>query len=351
MPGFLDVCRFNPALGGTTDWTYSTVVQGYQSPSAAGAVNGTVYRYRAESADLSQWEIGYGAYNSATGVFARSVVLFNSSGTTAKINFSSVPQVAIVAVAEDLTAIVLRSYLAGLTLSTAGSSATFSVAAGVAADSTNADMMTLSGSISKTTSSWTAGAGSGALDTGAIANNTWYHAYLIKRTDTQIVDVLISLSASAPALSANYTLARRIGSMKTDGSAHWLAFTQYGDNFIWSVAINEISTSSPSTSLTSVTLGGVPPGIATIVHIRGIFTSATAGNEVLMAAGDETSTLDGTSSGRNRTAEVATASIASVFQIDLQTNASAQVKYQSTTTSATLDFNTFGWIDRRGRDA
>ena len=278
-------------------------------------------------------------------------MLFNSSGTTAKINFSSVPQVAIVAVAEDFTAIVLRSYLAGLTLSTAGSSATFSVAAGVAGDSTNADMMTLSGSISKTTSSWTAGSGNGALDTGAIANNTWYHAYLIKRTDTQIVDVLISLSASAPALPANYTLARRIGSMKTDGSAHWLAFTQYGDNFIWSVAINEISTSSPSTSLTSVTLGGVPPGIATIVHVRGIFTSATAGNEVLMAAGDETSTLDGTSSGRNRTAEVATASIASVFQIDLQTNASAQVKYQSTTTSATLDFNTFGWIDRRGRDA
>jgi hypothetical protein len=193
MPGFLDVCRFNPALGGTTDWTYSTIVQGYQSPTAAGAVNGTVYRYRAESADLSQWEIGYGAYNSGTGVFARAVVLFNSSGTTAKINFSTVPQVAIVAVAEDLTAIVLRSYLAGLTLSTAGSSATFSVAAGVAADSTNADMMTLSGSISKTTSSWTAGSGNGALDTGAIANNTWYHAYLIKRTDTQIVDVLISL--------------------------------------------------------------------------------------------------------------------------------------------------------------
>lgn len=99
---FLDVCRFNPTAGGTTDWTYSSAVTGYQSPAAAGAVNGAVYSYRAESADLSQWEVGFGAYNSATGVFARATVLFNSAGTTAKINFSAAPQVAIVALAEDL---------------------------------------------------------------------------------------------------------------------------------------------------------------------------------------------------------------------------------------------------------
>lgn len=99
---FIDVCRFNPTLGGTTDWTYSSAVTGYQSPTAAAAVNGAVYSYRAESADLLQWEVGYGAYNSGTGVFARTTVLFNSAGTTAKINFSTVPQVAIVALAEDL---------------------------------------------------------------------------------------------------------------------------------------------------------------------------------------------------------------------------------------------------------
>jgi hypothetical protein len=101
MAGLLDVCRFVPTLGGTTDWTFSAAVVGYQSPAAAGAVNGTVYRYRAESADLSQWEIGYGAYTAAGSVFARTTVLFNSAGTTAKISFSTVPQVAIVALAED----------------------------------------------------------------------------------------------------------------------------------------------------------------------------------------------------------------------------------------------------------
>lgn len=104
-------CRFNPTLGGTTDWTYSSAVTGYNSPVLAGAVNAAVYSYRAESTDLSQWEEGTGAYNSGTGVFARTTVLYNSSGTgTAsgqsgagtKISFSAVPQVAVVALAEDL---------------------------------------------------------------------------------------------------------------------------------------------------------------------------------------------------------------------------------------------------------
>lgn len=99
---FIDVCRFNPTLGGTTDWTYSSAVTGYQSPTAAGAVNGAIYSYRAENTALSEWEVGFGAYSSGTGVFSRTTVLFNSAGTTSNINFTSVPQVAIVALAEDL---------------------------------------------------------------------------------------------------------------------------------------------------------------------------------------------------------------------------------------------------------
>lgn len=105
MAAFLNVCRFSPTLGGTTDWTYSAATTGYQSPTAAGVVNGRVYKYRAESSDLSQWEIGEGAYNTSTGVLARTTVFFNSSGGTSKINFTQVPQVAIVTVKEDLIAL------------------------------------------------------------------------------------------------------------------------------------------------------------------------------------------------------------------------------------------------------
>src|SRR5581483_3995366 len=79
--------------------------------------------------------------------------------------------------------------------------------------------------------------GNGSLDTGSIANNTWYHAYLIERTDTGAVDVLVSLSASAPTMPASYTKKRRIGSMKTNGSGQWTAFTQNGDEFLWTTPI------------------------------------------------------------------------------------------------------------------
>ena len=98
----IDVCRFNPTLGGTTDCIVSTAATGYQTPASANAVNGAQYSYRAESADLSQWEVGIGTYTVSTTTLTRATVLFNSSGGTSKISFSTVPTVAIVALKEDL---------------------------------------------------------------------------------------------------------------------------------------------------------------------------------------------------------------------------------------------------------
>jgi hypothetical protein len=99
---YLDVCRFSPTAGGTTDFVVSAAVSGYQTPAAAGGVDSGTYYYRAESADLTQWEVGIGTYAAGTTTLARTTVLFNSSGTTAKISFAAAPQVAIVALAEGL---------------------------------------------------------------------------------------------------------------------------------------------------------------------------------------------------------------------------------------------------------
>lgn len=109
----LNNVRFNPTLGGMTDWTFSSVVASlaYQTPAQAGAINAATYTYFAVSADFSQWEIGRGAYNTGTGVLSRTTVLYNSSatgtasgqsGAGTKINFSTVPQVAIVTLADDI---------------------------------------------------------------------------------------------------------------------------------------------------------------------------------------------------------------------------------------------------------
>lgn len=102
MASFLNVCRFTAVSSGTGSFVVSAAVTGYQTPASAGAVDGAVYRYRAESADLSQWEVGYGVYTSGTVTLTRATILSNSSGGASAINFSTVPTVAIVALAEDL---------------------------------------------------------------------------------------------------------------------------------------------------------------------------------------------------------------------------------------------------------
>lgn len=108
--GFVDVCRFNATSTGTGDFVVASAVTGYQTPALAGATNGTQYRYRAETLDLSQWEVGYGTYTSGSVTLARTTVLYNSSGTGTgagqsgagtKINFSAIPRVGIVFLAED----------------------------------------------------------------------------------------------------------------------------------------------------------------------------------------------------------------------------------------------------------
>lgn len=89
----LGPCRFTNAAGGTVDWTYPGPTIDMQSPTAAGAADGTVYEYYAQSLDMSQWEKGTGAYTASTGVFARTTVLANSLGTTAKISFTNPPEI------------------------------------------------------------------------------------------------------------------------------------------------------------------------------------------------------------------------------------------------------------------
>lgn len=109
MARFANSVLFLPASGGTTDFIVSSAIQGYMTPALAGAVTG-VYKYRAESADLSQWEIGEGTYTSGTTTLTRTTVLYNSagsgtatgqSGAGTKINFSAPPRVGVVQAVQD----------------------------------------------------------------------------------------------------------------------------------------------------------------------------------------------------------------------------------------------------------
>lgn len=350
MAAFLDGCRFNPAAGGTTDWTYSSPVTGYQSPAAANVVNGALYKYRAESADLGQWEFGEGAFNSGTGVLTRNRVLFNSAGTTAKINFSTVPQVAIVALAEDVAGpALLRGHLAGVILSTAGSSGTFAVSAGVCVDSTNSDIMAVP-AFTKTNANWAVGPGNGGQTPGSLAANSWYHVHVVKRPDTGITDILVDPSATAPTLPANYTLFRRIGSLLTDGSNHWVKFVQLGDSFLWDVGVNNVSAFTGSTAIQTATLT-TPPGVQVdaIIAVLSVVGSGGDGRGFIFSP-DVNS--PGTLAASLNTINFGVAGASGtngVAQMNSRTNLLSQVKYALTLATGTVYITTLGWTDTRGK--
>lgn len=343
MASFLDGCRFNATSSGSGNFVVASVVNGYQTPASAQAVDGQIYKYRAESGDLSQWEEGYGVYTVSSVTLARTTILFNSSGGTSAISFNTVPQVAIVAYAEDI--IPIDGSIFGLTLSTAGSSATFTVATGWAADSTAVNVLRRYTSLAKTTSAWAVGA-AGSLDTGAIAASTWYHVYVIKRLDTGVTDILTSLSATAPTMPANYTLKRRIGCMKTDGSSLWTAFTHLGDEFLWAsppLDANAVSVPNGSAALATFSC---PLGIQTNVLLEG-YGACTAISQAYLSSPDQTDivTPNGT------TVIVTTAGGFGGFSSSIRTNTSSQIRWRANAAAFTINASTRGWIDTRGRFA
>lgn len=263
--------------------------------------------------------------------------LYLGSGNWQVINYAKRNGTAV-----NFNAIFLQGYRQGLTLSTAGSSGTFGIAAGIAANTTNVSMMQLASAYTKTTASWVVGSGNGGLDTGAIANITWYHAYLIQRVDTGVTDILFSLSATAPTLPTNYTLFRRIGAMITDSSAHWVAFTQTGTRFIWATSIADVSNIATTTSRVSKTLT-VPPGVVVNALLRVACSSGSSSPAILFTSLQETDQTPILS----QFADISIAAGGSQGgDITRLTNTSAQIGVRSTVgTSSTYSIYTYGWED------
>ena len=102
MVAYLDRCSFTATAGTTADFVVSAATPGFQTPAAAGAVNGTAYAFFAQSADLTQWEIGTYTWNSSTSTMVRTSISANSSGGTSKINFTSAPTVTADALSAEL---------------------------------------------------------------------------------------------------------------------------------------------------------------------------------------------------------------------------------------------------------
>lgn len=187
---------------------------------------------------------------------------------------------------------------------------------------------------------WVVGTNQGGLDTGVKAINTWYHCFVICKADGTGGDYLFSLSATAPTLPATYTVFRRIGSIRTNGSGNILGFIQYGDYFSWNATNLDLNTTALGTTPLSITVTA-PPIAGVLAHVSGYMSHATllAVVSVYRASQSASETV------RNPTSAQFVSWAATV-----PVNSSGQIVAVSTQANTSLGVYTKSYTDRRGRD-
>lgn len=219
-------------------------------------------------------------------------------------------------------------------------------------------MMDLTTAITKQIDAvWALGDAAGGLDTGAVAISTWYHVFLIQRSDTRVVDVLFSTSVASPTMPTNYDKQRRIGSVLTDGSANIVAFLQSGDEFVWDVWVENASLSAASAT----------PANLTITAPLGVVTRWTGTTTIYDDSNNNAETgimiypvdITGAAASRNTTqastrADSSNNDAIASSQIEVMTDTSSQISHvewneTSVFTDVFFSITTLGWIDDRGR--
>ncbi len=253
----------------------------------------------------------------------------------------------------------LAGHIHGLTLSNDGTDPTndISVAAGEASSNdalaANRVLMPLTGAlIKRLDSGWVVGTNQGMLDTGSIADTT-YHLFLIQRTDTGVVDVLASTSATSPTMPTNYTKARGIGSITRVGGVI-SPFIQTDDEFLLATAVLDVAVTNPGTG--AVTRGlSVPIGkkVEALVNVYvDAGTSGVAGIVCYLSSLDVVDSAPASNAAPLGTlVATGSASTHAGATARVRTNTSAQIRSRISNSGAgdVLRIATYGWIDKRGR--
>jgi hypothetical protein len=182
--------------------------------------------------------------------------------------------------------------ISGLTYSNNGSDAVndIDIAAGRCVDATGAQYMTLAATLTKRLdAAWAVGTGNGGLDTGSIGNSDYY-IWLIKRSDTGVVDALFSLSATAPTMPSSYDYKRLIGWFKRVG-ATIVAFDTYeieggGIEFRWDAPTRDINLSNTLTTSRRTDAVKVPLLFSVLAIIQVYLFDASAAAYVWIGSPD-----------------------------------------------------------------
>ena len=337
-----------PAWTGTpTITTLTTTGQNAHSAGPYGAAAGNTGEYR--FLELAANGTNYGGFKAPDALAANVVWVLPTADGTANQVLATDGSGTLSFAATTLP----RSYLAGLTLSNDGTDATndIDIAVGQAVDGGNATAMSLAAAtVKKTDAVWVVGTNQGCLDTGTVANDT-YHFFVIRRTDTGVVDVLCSLSASAPTMPTGYSQKRRIGSIVRAGGTI-RAFVQMGDYFQWTATpVNSWTAANPGTAAVNRTLS-VPTGLNVTAQVMVSLETATGDNSYGLLSDLNTTDVAPTVTNSNHGGTGAANAVAFSTELLVRTDTTAQIRSRISASDASVQYSgsTRGWFDRRGRD-
>jgi hypothetical protein len=240
---------------------------------------------------------------------------------------------------------VFPKMLAGLTLSNdATTPATvLDVDTGTACSFDNTTMMVLAAPIAKNCNAlWSVGNNNGALDIGALAASTWYHVFLIMRTDTGVVDALISTNPTTPNMPLNYTKKRRIGSIQTDGSSSIKGFRQVGDEFMWTSMTAWDATNTVIGPGVTPYLISVPTGIRVVATIN---IYGAPGASINFSFRSPEQAIDYNFPNCRTSAPEYVIST----QLNIPTDTTGHIAASSSVYAGTMYFTATGWSDNRDK--
>ncbi len=262
-----------------------------------------------------------------------------------------------------------RGYLDGFILSNNSGDALNDIdfGPGEARDSTNAsNIEDTTGMTKRLDATWAAGTGNGGLAVAlTAANTTWYAMFAIEDVDNNVdygfdTDAsATNLLADAAVISAGFDHSfRRLGWMKTDGSAQWEGFIQIGDDFTWDTPpIQDRSTGLTATAAT-ITLNGCPVSVKARIYLFQVEAqtdSGVASTVLTQIAQDDyaPATAGGAlgaslqSGGGHGSAGAITFDVGGVFEIWV--DSSRQIRARATATLTDSSIVVLGWYDPRGR--
>lgn len=278
-----------------------------------------------------------GAGQIVSGLFY--VIALNATGTAA-----------VIVSAQISGSVVQRGYLSGMTLSNDGTSpnTVLDVSAGLAVDSANIVNINLAAWTKSTAGSWVAGSGANGMGTGlTIAINTWYHVFAI--INTGAADVYFDTDPGAANKPASTTAFRRIGSFRTaTASTSILAFSQFGDEFLWSTTFAENGGASftVGTAASLLTLTGIPTGVKVNALFHGVANNGAGIASVLFTSPDES---DQAVSSFLRSITTPGTGLSASGDYNRRSNTSAQIRARADTATTNVFVGTYGYIDPRGR--